>query len=99
MQRLSSAKHRGEGLKRHPSDVVVRLLCGEGNTRSLSVEAHQPRALVLRTETVLHQAVPDFPRRTILCDLFEEIVVRVEEKRQPRAEFIHVEATAAGPLH
>ncbi len=63
------------------------------------MEAHEPGAGVFCAEAVFGQAIPDFARGAVLGDLFKEIVVRVEEETQPRAELVDVEAAAAGPLH
>ena len=53
---------------------------------------------VLRAEAVFHQAIPDLARGAVLRDLFEEIVVRVEEEAEARPEVVDVEAAAARPL-
>ena len=98
MQRLRSAQHGRQRLQRHARDVVHRLLRGQGHARRLRVKAHQPRARVLRAEPVFHQPVPDLPRSAILGDLFEEIVVRIEEETQPRAEVVHVKPAPPRPL-
>ena len=62
------------------------------------MEAQQARAVVLRAETVFHQAVPNLAGGAVLADLFEEIVVRVEEEAKARAELVHIKAAAARPL-
>src|ERR1700693_3356666 len=62
------------------------------------MEAHQTGSVILGAETVLHQAIPDLARGAVFGDLFEEIVVRIEKKAEPRAEVVDVEATAARPL-
>ena len=48
VQRLRAAEHAGERLDRRADDVVERLLGGERHAGGLRVEAHQPRARVLR---------------------------------------------------
>ena len=53
----------------------------------------------LRAEAVLHQAIPDLAGGAVLGDLFEEIVMGVEEEAETRAELVHVETAAARPLH
>ena len=55
------------------------------------MEAELLRAWIRRAETVAHDARPETPRRAILRDLLEKIVVRVEEKREPLPELVHVE--------
>src|ERR1700693_107428 len=62
------------------------------------MEAHQTGSVILGAETVLHQAIPYLARGAVFGDLFEEIVVRVEKKAEPRTEVIDVEAAAARPL-
>ncbi len=62
------------------------------------MEAHQAGAVVLRAEAVFHQAIPDLARGAVFGDLFEEIVVRVEEEAEARSEVVDVEAAAARPL-
>src|SRR5205085_10301480 len=63
------------------------------------MEAHEPGARVLRAEAVFGEAIPDLARGAVLGDLFEEIVVRVEEEGEPRAEFVNLQAAAQGPFH
>src|SRR5580704_18567989 len=63
------------------------------------MESHQPGPLILRAETVLHQPIPDFARCAVLGDLLEEIVVRVEEEAEARAELVNIEAATARPFY
>ena len=84
---------------RHARDVVHRLLRRQRDARGLGVEAHQPGALVLGAEALLHQAIPDFARGAVLGNLLEEIVVRVEEEAEARAELVDIEPAAPRPLH
>jgi hypothetical protein len=62
------------------------------------VEAHQASAIVPGAETVLHQSIPDLARGAVFGDLFEEVVVRVEEEAEAGAEVVDVEAAAARPF-
>ena len=62
------------------------------------MKAHQPGALVLGAETGLHYLTPNLPGGAVLGDLFEKIVVRVEEEAQARTELVHVEAAAPRPF-
>src|ERR1700693_2081475 len=62
------------------------------------MEAHQTGSVILGAETGLHPAIPYLARGAVFGDLFEEIVVRVEKKAEPRAEVVDVEAAAARPL-
>src|SRR5258708_11930234 len=99
VQRLSTAQHRGQGLYGHAGNVVHGLLRGERDASGLSVEAHQPSALLFGAEAVFHQPVPDFARGAELGDLLEEIVVGIEEEAEPGTKVIHVQAAATSPLH
>ena len=47
---------------------------------------------LLRAEALLHDARPHAPRGAELRDLLEEVVVHVEEEREPRREVVDVEA-------
>jgi acetyltransferase-like isoleucine patch superfamily enzyme len=58
VQRLRAAEHRGERLDRRAHDVVQRLLRGERHAGGLRVEAHQPRARVLRAVALAQPRAP-----------------------------------------
>jgi hypothetical protein len=98
VQRLRSAEDGGQCLQGDARDVVHRLLRGQRDAGGLGVEAHQAGAIVLRAEAVFHQAIPDLAGGAVLGDLFEEIVVRVEEEAEARAEIVDVESAAARPF-
>jgi hypothetical protein len=55
------------------------------------VEAHQPRARVLRAVRLAQLVRPDPAGRAVLRDLLEEVEVRVEEEREPRREVVDVQ--------
>src|SRR6266849_9287737 len=63
------------------------------------MKSHQSSAVVLRSEAVFHQPIPDLAGGTIFGDFFEEIVVSVEEEAEARPEIIHIKAATSGPLH
>ena len=86
VQRLRAAEHRGHRLERDADDVVVGLLRGQRAAGGLGVEAQLLRARVGGAEAVAHDARPQPPRGAELGDLLEEVVVGVEEERQPLAE-------------
>src|SRR6185437_16800533 len=65
----------------------------------LRVEPQGPRTRILCTKTLAHRLVPDAPRRAIFRDLLEEIIMRVEEKRKLRSEFVDFEAAPNRPVH
>src|SRR5689334_21018552 len=98
MKRLRAPKDTGQGLNRDPGNIVHRLLGSERYARSLGMEAHEPRALVLCAKAVFHQPVPDLARRPELGNLFEEIIVGVEEKAEARTKLVHVQAAPPRPL-
>ena len=81
-----------------PDDVVERLLGGQADARGLGVEAHLPRAGVLRAEGLAHLPRPDPPRRPVLGDLLEEVDLGVEEERQARREIVDVQSPLDGLL-
>jgi hypothetical protein len=72
-------------------DVVFGLLRRERAAGRLRVKAQQQRALVLRAETLLHDAGPEAPGGPEFCDLLEEVVVHAEEEGEARREIIHGE--------
>ena len=82
---------------RDADDVVVGLLRGERAAGRLRVEAELLRARVGGAEPVAHDPRPQPPRGAELRDLLEEVVVRVEEERQPLAELVDVEARRRRP--
>ena len=86
VQRLRSAEHRRERLHRDADDVVVGLLRGERAAGRLGVEAQLQRARIGGAEALAHEPRPQPAGGAELGDLFEEVVVRVEEERQPLAK-------------
>ena len=98
VQRLRPAQHGRQRLKRHAHDIVVRLLRRQRAAGRLRMEAKDRRARIPAVEALGHHLVPDFPGGAVLGDLFEEIVVRVEEEREPRRKLVDVQARAPGPL-
>src|SRR5262249_60475746 len=89
MKRLSAAQHSSQRLNRDSHNIIQRLLCGQRDTRGLSVEAQGPRPRAPGAEAVLHHLVPDSARGAELRDLFKEVVVRVEEETEPWSKLIH----------
>ena len=64
----------------------------ERHAGGLRVEAHQPRARVLRAVGLAQLARPDAARGAVLGDLLEEVDLRVEEEAQARREVVDVDA-------
>ena len=96
MQALGAAAGRRERLDRDPDDVVLGLLRGEGRTAGLGVEAERERLRVRGAEAVAHQRRPQPPRGAELRHLLEEVVVRVEEEGEARAELVRRKARLDG---
>ena len=99
MQRLGAAEHGGQRLDGHARHVVQRLLRRRRHARRLRVRAQPHRLDLLRPVPLLHEARPHPARRPQLGDLLEEVVVDVEEERQPRRERVHVEPACHGGFH
>ena len=88
VQRLRTAAHGRQRLDRDAHDVVLGLLRRQGRTAGLGVEAKRQRLRVRGAEALGHHARPQAARRPELRHLLEEVVVRVEEERQPLAEVV-----------
>src|SRR3712207_4930274 len=73
------------------------LLGGERGARGLGVEA-QLLALLAAAEALAHNPGPHPPRRPVLSDLLEEVIVGAEEEREPRGELLHLETRLHGRL-
>ena len=80
MQGLCAAEDRGQRLDRHPDHIVLWLLGGQADPGRLRMKAQQPRARIGSLEGLAHLACPDAPGSAVFGDLFEEIVVGVEEE-------------------
>ena len=77
---------------RRRDDIIFRLLRGQRRSRRLRVEAQHQRARISRAKAFAHDVRPEPARGAVLRDLLEQVVVRVEEKRKPRREFVHGQA-------
>ena len=97
MQALRAAQHRGQGLDRHPRNIVFGLLRGQRDARRLGMKPQPVRADILGAEALRHQPIPDLARGPELADLFEKIVVGIEEEAQPGSEIIDPRARGAAP--
>ena len=98
MERLRAAEDRGHGLDGGTGDVDFGLLRGEGGAGGLGVEAKHPGARILRAEALAHDAGPEAAGGAEFGDLFDEVVVRVEEEREARGEAVDVETGVDGSL-
>src|SRR5260370_2678133 len=93
VQGLAAAENGSERLNSDADDVVLRLLRGKGGAGSLHMEAQKQRAWIARAEALAHDAGPQAARGAVLGDLFEQILMSVEEDRKLRREVIAAEAT------
>ena len=99
MQRLRPAHHRRQRLQSDPHHIVLRLLSGQRRTGGLRVEAQHPGAWVLRLEAFAHDPGPHAPGSAELGDLFQEIIVRIEEERKLLGKTVHVQPGLDRCLH
>src|SRR5215212_7490203 len=89
MQALGATEHGGDGLDGGPDHVVLGLLRRQGGARRLGGEAELQAPLVGGAETIAHDGGPHPPRGPVLGHLLEQVVVGVEEEREPRGELVH----------
>src|SRR5260370_39529019 len=99
MERLATTQNGSERLHGHPRDVDERLLGGQRGTGSLAMKAQSARSVRLRAEALQHDCAPHAPCRAKLGDLFDEIVVHIEEKRQLSPQVIDVQPRVDRRLH
>ena len=92
VQRLGAAQDGGQSLKGHPHNVVHRLPCGQGATRSLGMKTDHQGSGVFGPEAFFHDFCPERPGCSELGDFFKEIEMGIEKKGKPGAESIHVQA-------
>src|SRR5471032_3162509 len=92
VQRLRTAADRRQRLNRDQDDVVLRLLRRQRRAACLRVETEREGLRISGAEPLTHDPRPQTARRAELCDLLEEVVVGVEEEREPRAELVGREA-------
>src|SRR5512133_928399 len=97
MQALRSTQHGGKSLDRHAHNIILRLLRGETDSRGLSVKTQQPGTWVFCLERLAHLTRPNATGGAILGDLFEEVIVRIEEEGKTRRELVHVHAARNTP--
>src|SRR5208337_2694049 len=99
VQRLATAEDRGQRLDGHAHDVVFGLLRGERRPSRLRVKPQQQRTWILGPETIAHDFCPQPPRRAVLGYFFQQIAVRVEEKRKLRRKFVDLQARVERRLY
>src|ERR1041385_1814559 len=91
MKRLCASKNSRQRLESCPDNIVFRLLSRQRTPGSLCMKTHHPRAGILRAILVFHPARVDAAGGTILCNLLEEIQVRVEEKGKPGSKLVNIQ--------
>src|SRR6185437_255900 len=62
------------------------------------MKSHEPCALILGAESILHHPIPDFPGRPVFRDFLEKIIVRVEKETQSRSKIVHIKPAPLGPF-
>ena len=95
---MRPAQHGRERLERDAHQIDVWLLGGQRRAGRLRVEAEHPGAGTRSLEALAHDARPKPARGAKLRHLFQEIVVRGEEKRKTRRELVHRQTARAGRL-
>ena len=98
VKRLGASEHGSQRLNGGADDVVVGLLCGEGDSCRLGVEAEPPRAGIAGVEALAHDPGPHPASGAELGDLFEEVVLGGEEEGQARGESVDLEPGVDGGL-
>ena len=88
MERLCTTEHGGKRLHGDANHIDVGLLLRERGTGGLRVKAHLHGLRIGRAKAIFHQMGVQAARGAEFRDFFEEIVVRIEEKRQARGEGI-----------
>src|SRR5215217_9192057 len=99
MQALGATEHGGDGLDGGPDHGVLGLLRRQGGARGLGVEAELEAPLVAGAETVTHYGGPHSPRGPVFGHLLKQVVVGVEEEREPRGELVHLQPGVDRGLH
>src|SRR5215210_2014740 len=98
VQALGPAEDRGERLDRGAHHVVLGLLGRQRGAGGLGVEPELAAPLVGRAETLAHDGGPHPPRRPVFGDLLKQVVVGVEEEREPWRKLVHLEPGVGGGL-
>jgi len=96
---LGSSQDSGQGLVGCSYDVIVGLLCGEGASCGLGMEAEHPGSGVFGHEAFSHDLCPHPSGGSKLSDLFEEVDMGVEEEGESWGELIDIEASLHGGFH
>jgi len=79
--------------------LLSGLLGGQGAAGGLGVEAQHLGLGVLGPEALFHDLAPYTASGAELGDLFEQVVMGVEEESQPRCEFIDLQSGLDGGVH
>ena len=98
VDRLRPAAYGRERLDGHADDVVLGLLRGQRRAAGLRVEAKRLRLRIGGAEAVAHDSGPHPPGGAELGHLLEEVVVRIEEEGEARAELVRRQPRVDGGL-
>ena len=96
VQGLRAAEHRRQRLHGDAHHVDIGLLGGKRGAGGLNVEAQHHRTRIAGAETIAHDFRVQPSGGPELGDLFQEIIVRVEEEGKARGEGVHIEAGCDG---
>ena len=99
VQRLRAAENRSHGLNCGADNIVFGLLRGQRGPGGLSMKAQHPGTGIFGFEMFAHDASPHAAGGAKLGHFLQKIAVRVEEKRKPRRELIHIKAGVDRGLH
>src|SRR5689334_8407676 len=99
MQRLCTAQYSSQRLDCYAHNIVLRLLRGETDPRGLRMEAHQPGTGILCLECFAHLTRPDATCSAVFGNLFEEVVMSIEEEGKAWREFIYIHTAGDAPTH
>src|SRR5271167_5174414 len=99
MQGLRATQNCRQSLVCRAYDIVIGLLGRKRRTGSLRVETQHQRAWVLRMEAFAHNVRPHATSSPELGDLFEEVVMAIEEEGELACECVHIQPGIDGGLH
>jgi len=96
VQRLRASEDGCQRLQGHARDIFIGC-CAAERLLGLRVETHQASAVVFRAEAIFHQAYQILRAARYLRSL-KEVVVRVKEEAETRAEVVDVKSAPTRPF-
>ena len=90
VQRLSTTHYSSSSLQSNTNDVVVRLLCSQHGTCSLSMYAEHLRFRFLSAESFFHNFSPYTTGSAEFSNFFEYVVMSVPEEGQTTSKIVNV---------